>query len=98
MLSRAGTPVSLDLSLDKVKLKHHKTNLRKLSFTQASYLHNNVFPSMSEIRNSKIPSTRDIIDGRINSLSESLKRNPFEKNRKTGTVSSVQYAEIRNFD
>ncbi len=44
------------------------------------------FASMSEIRNSKIPSTRDVIDGRINSLSESLKRNPFEKNRKTGTV------------
>ena len=97
--------MSLNLSLDKVKLKHHKTNLRKLSFTQVTYLHNKlltncyyVFPSMSEIRNSKIPSTRDIIDGRINSLSESLKRNPFEKNRKTGTVSSIPYAEIRNFD
>jgi len=41
---------------------------------------------MSEKRNSKIPSTRDIIDGRINSLSESLKRNPFEKNHKTEAV------------
>ncbi|CAG5098620.1 Oidioi.mRNA.OKI2018_I69.XSR.g15830.t3.cds [Oikopleura dioica] len=41
---------------------------------------------MSEIRNSKIPSTRDIIDGRINSLSESLKRNPFDKQRKTEMV------------
>ena len=86
MLSRAGTPVSLSLSLDKVKLKHLKDQFTEAQFTQTSYLQNKVILSMSEIRNSKIPSSRDIIDGRINSLSESLKRNPFEKNRKTGTV------------